>query len=84
MTIESELQGKSFEELLELLEQTINELDGTSLTLEQSLDAYERSVKISEACEKMLDEAELRIRRIDASRPDVDPLNDMDDEDVPF
>lgn len=79
--IETELQGKSFEELLELLEETIGELDGATLTLEQSLAAYERSVAISAACEKMLDDAELRIRQIDASRSDMD---DLDNEDVPF
>ena len=75
----SEIDGKSFEELLEMLEDTVNELDGDSLTLEQSVTAYERSVAISAACEKILNEAELRIQEIDSRSPAEEP-----DEDVPF
>lgn len=64
-----DLEERSFEELLKLLEETISKLDGNTLTLEESLDTYERSVAISAACEKILNEAELRISQIDARKP---------------
>ena len=85
MTIDPELEGKSFEELLQMLEETVGELDGNSLTLEQSIATYERSVAIAAACESILDGAELRISQIDARTPvDPDPENGDDADDVPF
>lgn len=66
MTTQVCLEERSFEELLEMLEQAVNELDGDTLTLEQSVAAYERSVEISLACEKLLNEAQLRIEQIDS------------------
>lgn len=75
------LEGKSFEELLELLEATVKELDGNTLTLEESVAAYERSVAISAACEKILDNAELRIQQIDTR---ATSSKDAADQDVSF
>lgn len=80
MTADVDLEGKSFEELVKMLEETISELDGNTLTLEQSVTTYEHSVAIAAACEKILNDAELRISQIDARRPAA--LNeDLDDED---
>lgn len=84
MSVPTDIEGKSFEELLEMLEQTVNELDGDSLTLEQALATYERSVAISAACEKILDEAELRIRQIDARKPQASSSIFEDEEEYPF
>lgn len=84
MSAPTDIEGKSFEELLEMLEQTVNELDGDSLTLEQALATYERSVAISAACEKILDEAELRIRQIDARKPQASSSIFEDEEEYPF
>lgn len=78
MTESFDLDGKSFEELLELLQETVAQLDGNGLTLEQSVVAYERSVAIAAACENILNEAELRIERIHANANGDTP------EDVPF
>lgn len=75
-----DLEGKTFEELLEMLEAAVAELDGNSLTLEQSVAAYERSVLIGQACQDILDKAELRIEQIDAkSSVSLD-----EESDVPF
>lgn len=54
-----------FEELLAQLQQTVSALENEQLTLEESIAAYERSVALANACAEMLDEAELRISRID-------------------
>lgn len=82
MTATEELSNKSFEELVEMLEETIQKLDGDSLTLEESISAYERSVAIASACEAILDSAELRISQIDVRKP-ADPGTD-DEADIPF
>ncbi|CAN5811445.1 hypothetical protein BH20CHL1_BH20CHL1_03980 [soil metagenome] len=71
MTAAVNLEEKSFEELLKMLEETVNQLDGSKLTLEQSLATYEKSVAIAAACEQILNEAELRISQIDARKPTV-------------
>ncbi len=85
MTADLNLDEKSFEELLEMLEETVNQLDGNSLTLEQSLATYERSVAIAAACEKLLNEAELRISQIDSRKPSTPMLENLDEEDeFPF
>lgn len=71
MTSQVDLEGKPFEELLEMLEDTIKRLDSDSLTLADSIATYEQSVAISAACEKILNESELRITQIDARKPRV-------------
>jgi exodeoxyribonuclease VII small subunit len=81
MNKQMNLEDKSFEELLELLDATVKELDGNALTLEESVAAYERSVAISAACEKLLDDAELRIQQIDARAAS---RKDTGVDDVPF
>lgn len=75
------LDEKSFEELLKMLEETVNQLDGNELTLEQSIAAYEHSVAIAAACEKILNEAELHISQIDARKPSAigESLDDEDE-----
>ena len=83
MNAQADLQGKSFEELLEMLEAAVNELDGDTLTLAQSVAAYERSVEISNACEKLLNEAELHIEQIDAKNSSA-LEEDISEDDVPF
>lgn len=81
-----DLAGKSFEELVELLEATLGRMESEPLTLTEAIDAYERSVAIARACNDLLDNAELRIREIDARLTQGDQLLDTDreDEDVPF
>jgi exodeoxyribonuclease VII small subunit len=80
MTAAVNLEEKSFEELLKMLEETVNQLDGSELTLEQSLATYEKSVAIAATCEQILNEAELRISQIDARKPTV-IAESLDEED---
>lgn len=81
MTAQNDLESKSFEELLEMLEDTIKRLDSNSLTLAESIDTYEQSVAISAACEKILNESELRITQIDVRKPRIieESLDDQDE-----
>ena len=68
----------TFEEALEALEEIVGRLDDGKLSLDDSLRCYELGVLISRRCEKMLDEAELRISRLDAETDEskIDDPND--------
>lgn len=81
-----ELVGKSFEELVALLESTLARMENDPLTLSEAIDAYEQSVEIARACSQLLDNAELRIRTIDArlmlNGQSFD--DEIDNVDVPF
>ena len=48
---------KSFESNYEKLEQLVQELDAPDLTLKQSLDLYEKAIKLSQSCEGALEYA---------------------------
>ncbi len=54
----------SFEEAIERLETIVEELEGGSLSLEDSIARYEEGVKLSRRLTQTLDEAEKRIERL--------------------
>jgi exodeoxyribonuclease VII small subunit len=55
---------ESFEMCLEELEKVVNELEGGDLTLERSLELFERGMGLSESCRKQLEEAETRVEML--------------------
>ena len=52
---------ESFETCLEELEKVVSELEAGDLTLERSLELFERGMGLSESCRKQLEEAETRV-----------------------
>lgn len=58
-------QEQDFEALLRELQQVVDDLDGTTLSLEASIQAYERAAQLAAACQRILDAAELRVTTID-------------------
>ena len=55
----------SFEETLAKLEDVVDQLErGDSLTLDESLGAFEEGVRLTRFCRKKLDDAELRVRQL--------------------
>ena len=55
----------TFEETLKQLEDVVERLEsGDSLTLDESLAAFEEGVRLTRLCRKTLEEAELRVRRL--------------------
>ena len=60
----SDAEDLSFEEALQELEQTVARLEVSDLTLEELLRLFERSQELLLLCEKMLDEAELRLESL--------------------
>jgi len=60
--MEEKLEGKmSFEEALKELEAIVENLEKGDLTLDESINAFQRGIEISRYCSKKLDEVERKI-----------------------
>lgn len=55
---------KNFEANYEKLEELVKALDSPDLTLKESLDLYEKAIKLSEACESALEYAKQRAQAL--------------------
>ena len=69
-----------FEAALGDLEQIVEQLEQGDLTLEESLRAYERGVKLGRACQQALDAAEQRIQVLAGADGEaaLEPFDDAD------
>ena len=54
----------SFESCLEELEKVVKELEGGDLSLERSLELFERGMSLSDTCRKQLEAAETRVEML--------------------
>ncbi|KPP98552.1 MAG: exodeoxyribonuclease VII small subunit XseB [Bacteroidetes bacterium HLUCCA01] len=54
----------SFEEALQKLEAIVNKLEDGSVSLEESVSLYEEGMKLSKHCSEILEQAELRIEKV--------------------
>ena len=59
-----DLDDLTFEQAIALLDETVAALESGSLTLKESVDNYERGMKLARVCNETLTSAELRIVRI--------------------
>jgi exodeoxyribonuclease VII small subunit len=55
---------ESFESCLEELEKVVNQLEAGDLTLERSLELFERGMGLSESCRVQLEAAETRVEML--------------------
>ena len=55
---------QDFEHALEKLEKLVEKMETGKLSLEETLDCFERGVKLTAACQKTLKDAEQRITQI--------------------
>ncbi|MBS1855050.1 MAG: exodeoxyribonuclease VII small subunit [Acidobacteria bacterium] len=55
---------ESFEQSLDELEKLVNELEAGDLSLERSIELFERGMGLSEVCRKQLQEAETRVEML--------------------
>lgn len=58
----------SFEEALEKLEGIVEELANEEITLEKSVELYEKGLELSRICSETLEQASLKIEQIDTSK----------------
>jgi exodeoxyribonuclease VII small subunit len=56
--------AESFETSLDELEKVVKELEAGDLSLERSIQLFERGVNLSDACRKQLEEAETRVEML--------------------
>ena len=54
----------TFEETVEALERVVRELEGGKLTLDESLERFEKGIALSRECEKRLEEAKGRVEQL--------------------
>lgn len=52
---------EAFESCLDELEKVVRELEGGDLTLDRSLELFERGMSLSDSCRKQLEDAETRV-----------------------
>lgn len=64
-----EEEGVGFEEVMDELETIVRQLESGELSLEDSLDAFERGMNLSKRAESRLNVAEQRVERL-VSGPD--------------
>jgi exodeoxyribonuclease VII small subunit len=55
------VNNKSYEEALAELEAVVKKLENGDLTLEQSIEYFQKGVELTKYCNKMLDETERKI-----------------------
>ncbi len=64
------LRDGEFEETLSALREVVGHLEAGSLRLDDAVRCYEVASLLARKCERMLDEAELRISRLDEEERD--------------
>ena len=55
---------ESFESCLDELEKVVKELEGGDLSLDRSLELFERGMSLSDVCRKQLEAAETRVEML--------------------
>ena len=55
---------KSFEQTMQELEETVAALEAGQIELDQALLLFEKGIKLSRACQKILDHAEQKVTRL--------------------
>ena len=68
-------ENKSFEENLMRLEQIVRTMERGEAPLEESLKLFQEGTELVRACGKLLDEAQLQVKKI-ASGPDGSPVEE--------
>lgn len=54
-------EKKTFEQSISELEEIVSELENGDVTLDESLTLFEKGIKLSKSCQKMLDAAEKKV-----------------------
>jgi len=79
-TVDDAPKDLDFEAALAELEQLVSQMEAGDLTLEASLTAFERGVKLTRQCQAALRNAELKVQQLTRDNTledlDVEDLND--------
>lgn len=73
-------QNKTFEESMARLEQIVRAMERGDVTLEESLKLFQEGTELVRSCQKLLDDAQLQVKKI-MTAPDGSPVEeDFQDE----
>ncbi len=76
-------KNKSFEENMQRLEQIVRAMERGDVPLEESLKLFQEGVALVDSCGKLLDEAELQVKKITAAA-DGTPQEESFEEEIQF
>ena len=73
-------QNKTFEECMARLEQIVRAMERGDVALEESLKLFQEGTELVRSCQKLLDDAQLQVKKI-MTAPDGSPVEeDFQDE----
>jgi len=73
-------QNKTFEESMARLEQIVRAMERGDVALEESLKLFQEGTELVRSCQKLLDDAQLQVKKI-MTTPDGSPVEeDFQDE----
>ncbi len=73
-------QNKTFEESMARLEQIVRAMERGDVALEESLKLFQEGTELIRSCQKLLDDAQLQVKKI-MTAPDGSPVEeDFQDE----
>ena len=73
-------QNKTFEESMARLEQIVRAMERGDVALEESLKPFQEGTELVRSCQKLLDDAQLQVKKI-MTAPDGSPVEeDFQDE----
>ena len=73
-------QNKTFEENMQRLEQIVRAMERGDVALEESLKLFQEGTDLVRSCSKLLDEAELQIKKVMTAADGSPVLEDFHDE----
>ena len=73
-------KARSFEENMHRLEQIIRSMERGEVALEESLKLFQEGTELVRTCGKLLDEAELQIKKVIKGADGKPMMEDFDDE----
>ena len=76
-------RNKTFEESMQRLEQIVRAMERGDVPLDESLKLFREGTQLVESCGKLLDEAELQVKKI-STAADGSPVEEDFADDVPF
>ena len=68
-------QNKTFEESMQRLEQIVRAMERGDVALEESLKLFQEGTELVRSCNKLLDEAQLQVKKI-MTAPDGSPVEE--------
>ena len=73
-------KNKTFEENMQRLEQIVRAMERGDVALEESLKLFQEGTQLVQSCGKLLDEAELQVKKISAATDGSPVEEDFADE----